>query len=245
MEPEEKKKHLLKVIVGSKAHGLANKDSDTDYRGVFIVPTTRFLKVHQDKVKETSWIEGDDDNTSWEFGHFMNMATYCNPTILETFLAPRVDLPEHKPKTGYLDAEPFYEEPYTIGDDLKAMFPYVWNSLRVKEAFIGYGINQRKKFFDNKDNRAPKYAVAYLRVLYQAWELLSTGTFSISFAKTPIYKTLKKWKTGNFTPGEVIQKCWEQETMVLDAYNKNPNKKTDLDKVNEFVLKIRYKYWDW
>lgn len=236
---EPRKKQILKVIVGSQAHGLADENSDFDYRGVFIVPTSEFLKVGIKKVKETSWIEGDDDNTSWEFGHFMNMAAYCNPTVLETFLAPFAP----GKKLGDLTQEDAKLQDTAI--ELRKLFPYVWNSVRVKEAFIGYGINQRKKFFDNKDKRAPKYAVAYLRVLYQATELLSTGTFSINFEKTPIYETLKKWKKGEFTPGEVIQKCWEQETYVLDAFNKNPNKETDFDEINEFVLATRHKYWDW
>ena len=186
-EETQKKKQLLRVIVGSQAHGLATPESDYDYRGVFILPTVDFFRLGG-TMKTTSWIEGKDDDTSWEIGHFLNMATHCNPTVLETLLAP------FAPGKALGELTKAEEQLQDTAIELRSLFPYVWNSLRVKEAFIGYGINQRKKFFENKDKRAPKYAVAYLRVLYQATELLSTGTFSINFEKTPIYETLKKWK---------------------------------------------------
>lgn len=217
-------KQILKVIVGSQAHGLANKDSDYDYRGVFVVPTEEFFKIGGKDIQHTSWIEGNEDDTSWEVGKFLMMATKCNPTVLETFLAPDVTVPIQNAHWGM---------------ELRKLFPYVWNSTDVKNAFIGYGLNQRKKFFDNKDNRAPKYATAYLRVLYNAWELLSTGTFSVNMKDTPIFESLKAYKSGNYTPGDVIDKCFYWETQVLDAYKKNPNKKTDLEPVNEFLVRLR------
>lgn len=33
-------KQVLKVLVGSRAHGLHNQDSDFDYRGVYVAPTS-------------------------------------------------------------------------------------------------------------------------------------------------------------------------------------------------------------
>jgi|SRR3990167_5224928 len=119
----------------------------------------------------------------------------------------------------------------------------MWNSTDVKNAFIGYGLNQRKKFFSNQDNRAPKYATAYLRVLYNAWELLSTGTFSVNLVDSPVYDLCKRFKAGDYEIGEVIQHCFDWETKVLLAYKQNPDKKTNMEPVNEFLLKIRKKFW--
>lgn len=242
---ERKTKQLLKVVVGSQAHGLANENSDFDYRGVFVVPTTDLLKIGS-HIEQTNWIEGKEDDTSWEIGKFLLMATKCNPTVLETFLAPRVDEAEPKGEgPGTHDVSGYYEEPYTLGDDLRDLFPYVWNSVDVKNAFIGYGVNQRKKFFDNKDKRAPKYAAAYLRVLFNCEELLLTGTFHVDLRGREIYDQAKRFKEGNFTQGEVIQACWDMETRVIKAFNKNPDKQTDVKPVNEFLLRVRKKYWDW
>lgn len=233
-----KKYEILKVIVGSQAHGLATPESDYDYRGVFVVPTSELLRLGG-TVKTTSWIEGKDDDTCWEIGHFLNMAVHCNPTILETFLAPRWNYP-------HSDRVPFTEEAHILekmGSDLRELFPHVWNSTDVMNAFIGYGRNQRKKFLDNKDQREAKYATAYLRVLYNAWELLTTGTFSSNMSKTSIFDTLKRFKNKEYKMGEVMQLCYDWEKMVEEAYKQNPDKKTNVEPVNEFLLKVRKYLW--
>lgn len=219
---------ILKTIVGSQAHGLATKLSDYDFRGVFVIPTQEILKIGGEDLQHTSWIEGKEDDTSWEIGKFLLMATKCNPTVLETFLAPQVEVEGVEKKWGV---------------ELRELFPHIWNSQYVKDAFIGYGINQRKKFFENKDHRAPKYATAYLRVLYNAYELLSTGTFSVNLQKTPVFEYCKAFKEGNYSPGEVINQCFFWETELLKAYKQNPDKKTNIEPVNEFLLKVRKEFW--
>lgn len=227
---------ILKVIVGSQAHGLATPESDFDYRGVFVVPTTELLKLGG-VTQQTNWIEGKEDNTSWEIGHFLNMATHCNPTILETFLAPEVT-------ELYQEYDISIRGLYiSFADELRNLFPYVWNSIDVMNAFIGYGRNQRKKFLDNKDQREAKYATAYLRVLYNAWEILSTGTFSSNMSKTPIFETLKRYKKKEYQMGEVMQTCFDWEKKVEAAYKENPDKKTNMEPVNEFLLKVRKQFW--
>ena len=223
----DKKYQILKVIVGSQAHGLATPESDYDYRGVFVIPTTELLKLGGHK-EQTNWIEGKEDNTSWELGHFLNMAVHCNPTILETFLAPSIPTPIQNANFSM---------------ELRELFEYVWNSNDVMNAFIGYGRNQRKKFLDNKDNREAKYATANLRVLYNAYEILTTGTFSSNMTKTPIFETLKRYKNKDYKMGEVIQTCYDWESKVKEAFEKNPKKETDLEPVNNFLLKVRKKFW--
>jgi uncharacterized protein len=219
---------ILKVIVGSQAHGLATPESDYDYRGVFVVPTSELLKIGG-VTHQTSWLEGKEDDTSWEVGKFLLMATKCNPTILETFLAKTIPVPIQNALYGI---------------DLQELFPYVWNSVDVKNAFVGYGLNQRKKFLDERDSRPHKYAVAYLRTLYQAVELLTTGTFTVRIADTEIGETLKRWKNKEYTPGEVIQICYDYERKVEEAFKQNPDKKTNMEPVNEFLLKVRKAFWE-
>ncbi len=231
-------KQILKVIVGSQAHGLATPQSDFDYRGVFVVPTKEILSLGNTKMN-TNWNEGTNDDTSWEIGHFLNLATHCNPTILETFLAP-VDV------NWQLQAD---KQQLSFSMKIRELFPYVWNSTDVMNAFIGYGLNQRKKFFDDKDKRASKYAVAYLRTLYQGWELLTTGIFTVRIADTEVGDILKKWKAlpsgvilAN-NAGQVIDECLKWEKRLREAYAKNPDKQTDFEKINNFLLKVRKDFW--
>lgn len=230
-------KEILKVLVGSQAHGLANAESDFDYRAVFVQPTTEILKLGG-TIKNTNWIEGKEDNTSWEIGHFLNMAVHCNPTILEVFLAPRV---------GFNTDDMYYTPWDNFGTELRALFPHIWNSKGVMDAFIGYGHNQQKKFLEDKDGRAAKYAVAYLRTLMHAHQLLTTGTFveKIVDCDSPyLVQKLKDWKAGKYEVGDVIQTCTDMRKAVEHAYKQNPDKQTNLEPVNEFLLKVRKEYWD-
>lgn len=228
-------KEILKVLVGSQAHGLAGPDSDYDYRAVFVQPTSEILKLGG-TVKNTNWIEGKEDNTSWEIGHFLNMAVHCNPTILEVFLAPVMAS----------DYDPIQPAPHRLGTELRTLFPHVWSSKGVMDAFIGYGHNQQKKFLDNKDGRASKYAVAYLRTLIHGFQLLSTGTFTERVVECDfpyLVAKLKDWKAGKWEIGEVMQTCSDMRKSVEYAYSQNPNKKTNLEPINEFLLKVRKENW--
>lgn len=238
-------KLLFKAIVGSQAHGLATEKSDTDYHGVFLLPTSEILSLGG-KTQQTSWIEGDEDDQSWELSHFLHLATKCNPTVLESFVAPlAISSPE--------------------GDAVRALFPYIWQPEAVRDAFIGYGLNQRKKFLDDKDARGPKYAVAYLRTLYQAEVLLSEGRLPIDMSKEEgkgrrVFETLKRWKAMERIDavdfGEVIEVGKDQEAYVHEAYifrqareigttgfaNLN-RQQQDLKKVNDLLLEIRRNNW--
>jgi predicted nucleotidyltransferase len=227
------KRVLLKVIVGSQAHGLATPESDFDYRGVFLVPTSEILALGNTKIQQTNWIEGKEDDTSWELGHFLNMATHCNPTVLETFLAPL------DPKWE-LEASP---KDLWYAGEIRSLFPYLWNSNDVKNAFIGYGFNQRKKMLEEKDKRPHKYAAAYLRVLYNCYQLLSEGTFSVDLRGTPVYETVKKFKMQEFTMGEVIDACYTWQTRIEDVFRKMTPKEADLKPVNDFLLQVRKENW--
>lgn len=220
---------IFKATVGSQAHGLATPESDFDYRGVFIVPTESILSLGSN-TKTTHWIEGKDDDTAWEIGHFLHLATKCNPTILEVFLSPISEVSD--------DMKPWAEE-------LRALFPYIWNSQYVRDAFIGYGHNQRKKLLEAKDGRPHKYAAAFLRTLYQAKELLETGTFTVRIGDTEFGEYIRKVKNKdpNISLGDIINVCQKLEDEVRAAFDKNPNKETDFEKVNAFLLKVRKHFW--
>jgi uncharacterized protein len=224
----EKSETILKVVVGSVAHGLAKATSDTDYRGVFVTPTSELLKIGAYTPK-SSWLHESErseklDDVSWEIGHFLFLAIKCNPTVLETFLAPD----------------------YTAnawGEEVRALFPSVWNSIGVASAFIGYAHNQRKKLLEDKDKRRNKYATAYVRTLYNAWELLSTGTFHVDVRGTEIEQTCRRFRAGEYRLGEVIDVCATWETRVKEACENNPDKQADLAKVNDLLLRVRKAYW--
>ena len=220
---------ILKVLVGSRAHGLAAPDADYDYRGVFVTPTSAILSIGTQKPPETAWLEGEKtedgklDATAWEIGHFLALATHCNPTILEVFCAPVIEADED-------------------GQRLRALFSSIWHPKGVRDAFVGYGLNQRKKFLEDKDRRPAKYASAYLRVLYQAAILLESGVLPVDLRGSPVFPTLQHWREGRFTKGEVIDECLVWQQAVEDRYTRC-EQTPRLDAVNEFLLDVRRRRW--
>ena len=215
--------NIIKVLVGSRAHGLADDNSDYDYRGVFLVPTETILSLGS-HTKNTNWVEGKEDDTSWELGHFLNLATHCNPTILEVFHAPVINTTPQ-------------------GEILRGLFGAIWNKKDLVNAHVGYGLNQRKKFLENKDNRRSKYASAYLRTLYQAWSLLVRDIYPVSMTDTTIYSTLQRYRAGKYEVGEVIDTCLEWQAKVEAAAAAYGEKETELEAINDFLLEMRKDYW--
>ncbi len=218
----EDKVEILKVLVGSRAHGLADANSDYDYRSVYVLPTQKILSLGF-KYKGNDWIEGDIDNTSYEIGHFLDLAVKCNPSILEVMVAPVVSATDE-------------------GAELRKLFSYIWNPYDALNAFVGYSKNQQKKMLDNKDGRANKYAVAYLRVLYMLNDLLEKGIFSLEIPDGEFKEMLKRWRNGEYNLGEVINQAQAWSLLALgklDGCNHVP----DINKVNEFLLSVRRTYW--
>ena len=226
---------ILRVLCGSRAYGRQDDDSDFDYHGFFVVPTDQLLLAHAHlvpKVSEKAWIEGEDmDNVSWEVGHFLKLATTCNPTVLETFKAP------------------VERELGAWGIRLRELFPYVISRPYVFEAFKGYAHNQRKKMFEptggvRAGERMWKFAVAYLRVLHQGVELLQKQTYDPYIADVELRDFLYQVKLGNISKGEVIDQAEGAMQELCDAYVESPLPATpSMDAITEFLLDLRRLFW--
>lgn len=209
---------ILKVLVGSQAHGLAAPASDADYRSVFVIPTEALFRLEY-RPPAGRWSKGDGDETAWEIGPFLSLAVQCHPLVLETFLAPVVAADEW-------------------GTALRGLFPAVWEPRRAFDSFTGYAVNQRTKCLEKKDGRPEKYAAACVRVLYNLCELLETGSFTIAIAETPIGATIGRLKSGAFRTGEVVDLA-EQWTHEAEKRLGRCAHRPDRQAVDEFLVKIR------
>ena len=209
---------ILKVVVGSHAHGLAGPESDKDYRSVFVLPTAELFRVGF-KYQGTRMMKEEADETSWEIGHFLQLALQGHPLVLETLVAPVVTMDDW-------------------GAELRQLFPRLWSAQAAYESFLNYCDNQRKKMLEKKDGRPAKYAAAYVRVLFNLCELLERGTFSIRISETPVGEAVARIKAGHFRPGEVIDmgEYWTQEaTRRLRACSQQARPEL----ADAFLLKVR------
>lgn len=212
---------ILKVLVGSHAHGLATTDSDRDYRSVFVIPTEDMFKIGF-KPPHTQWTKGQTDETAWEISPFLTLALQGHPLVLETLLAPIVEANDW-------------------GHRLRALFPHVWSAEKAFQSFVNYAHNQRQKFLDKKDGRPGKYGAAYLRVLHNLCELLETDTFTIQMTSTGLGQTILAIKQGDYRIGDVIDqgeallaKC--RDLRKISSHNEN------LHTVNAFLMDLRRKF---
>ena len=210
---------ILKTLVGSRAHGTSNNDSDFDYRGVFVHPTSDILSISGPK-NQTTWIEGKNDDTAYEIQRFLFLALKCNPSVLEMFGAPVLEATDE-------------------GREAIKLFPYVWNSKDVFNAFRGYGANQRKKYFEDKDKKANKFLAAWMRTLFQANYLFWSGDMLVDFSDTIIFDDLKEIRSGEFDRSEKLNKIFILERELEKSYEDMEPKFANEDKLNEFLLKVR------
>jgi hypothetical protein len=236
MLSDQRRRPLLHSLVGSRAHNLARPDSDYDFRGVFIVPTVDLLTLGHN-TKNTQWIEGRVDDASWEVGHFLFLATKCNPNILDVFRAE----PQPMPVQDLFAA--------ATGAMLLRLWPRVVSRVPARAAFLGYAHNQFKKMMDQEAVDTPrvwKFGTTYLRVLQQGIDLQQTGEYSLAIEDSTWRAQLRAVQEGRVTRGEIVdlavrlQACLyraEQESVLPDA--------PDLDAVNHFLLAARRHFWDW
>lgn len=216
-------KLLTKVVVGSRLHGLETPESDYDYRGIHINSLKDTLSPFK-KVKNTSWIEGDEDNTSYELTDFCKNATQGNATILEIFFSNQI-----------IESTP-------TADILRKEWRRFIDTDRFVLASRGYAHNQYNKMqLFEPDKRTPKFAVAYVRVLWQCAEFLRTGEFPCQISDANIKEFLMEVKTTpseKFTPlvPRLTEMFMEMQKRVTDEYSTTKFKYSpDIEWIEEFI----------
>ncbi len=113
---------ILECISGSKAYGLDTPTSDTDIKGVFILPKKDYYGL--DYIPQIS--NSTNDIVYYEFGRFMELLCLNNPNILELL---------NTPKESVLIKHPIFEE----------IEPSIILSKLCKNTFGKFAVSQIKK----------------------------------------------------------------------------------------------------
>jgi hypothetical protein len=115
---------LFETVSGSRAYGTALPTSDTDIRGVFIMP--------EDQVLGNGYVEQVNDKkndiTYYEVGRFLDLLKTNNPNILELLNAPE-DCIQHK--------HPLFDKILEHKDE--------FITKQCRNSFGGYAVQQIKK----------------------------------------------------------------------------------------------------
>ena len=210
---------IFRCVVGSRAYGLDNDESDTDRRGVYIAPA------------EMQWSlfgapEQFEDNATqscfWELQKFLTMALKANPNILECLYSPMV------------------EKITPMGEELLSMRQGFLSQM-IFQTFNGYAMSQFKKIeqdIRNQGNVRWKHAMHLLR-------LLLTGAVTLRTGRVPVRvegqrERLLSVKRGEMPWPEVD--AWRKDLhrdFECALTETNLPERPDYEAANEFLLKSR------
>lgn len=215
---------ILEGVTGSKAYGLDTKDSDTDIKGIYLLPTVEVLSRGFNSEKNTK-DHVDPDWVYHEVQKFISLAVQCNPTILELL---------------FLDDYTQLNEWGQLLIDNRSLFL----SNRIYKSYGGYALSQARKlnarggtYGNGRNKRYEKHTRHCFRLLYQGKELLETGTLHVRV--TPEMRE-ELFAIGKQTPEEIIDR-FEKEFLEFDKITSVLPEEKDVDykAVNDLLLKIR------
>ena len=207
--------------VGSYAFGLANENSDTDIRGIFLPPASMHWSLY--KIPEQLEFKNDDhDEVYWEIEKFINLALKANPNILETLWTPKV----------------IHSNP--IADQLRKSRSAFLSS-HLYKTYSGYVLSQfrrMKNSFQKNGTYKTKHAMHLIRLLYSGIEALKTGEIMIDVSNHR--DELLTIKSGACSFEQVRDRALELDKEFQVAFENTslPNQ-PDFETVNELLIEAR------
>ena len=153
----ELRDHIIyRCVIGSRAYGLENDASDTDYRGIYLAPA----ELHWSLYGAPEQLENHEaQECFWELQKFIVLALKANPNVLECLYTPLV---EH--------AAPLATELLSMRD--------VFLSKLIYQTYNGYVLSQFKKIARDLRNRGAvkwKHAMHLIRLLLSGIQVLRDG----------------------------------------------------------------------
>lgn len=147
---------IYRCVIGSRAYGLDDERSDTDYRGIY-VPAA---EVQWSLYGVPEQIENHATQEHyWEFQRFLVLALKANPNVLECLYTPLVE-----------KATPLAEELLAMREAFLSRLVY--------QTFNGYAVSQFKKMQADLRNNGQvkrKHVMHLYRLLLTGIGILRTG----------------------------------------------------------------------
>lgn len=210
---------ILRCVIGSRAYGLDDDASDTDYRGVFL-PTA---DMHWSLYGVPEVIECyDTQEHYWELQRFLVLALKANPNVLECLYTPLVDK-----VTG-------------PGEELLGMRESFLSRL-VYQTYNGYVMSQFKKMqadIRNQGRVKPKHVMHLIRLLLAGIQILREGAVPIRVSA--FREELLAIRRGEM-PWEESEAWRLQLHKEFDQALKDSclPERPDYERVNEFLVRAR------
>lgn len=210
---------IYRCVVGSRAFGLDDENSDTDLRGIYLPPAD----VHWAMFGVPEQLENEaTQECYWELKKFLMLALKANPNVLECLFTPLV---EYKNE---------------IADELLAMRAGFLSKL-VYQTYNGYAMSQFKKL--EQDLRVAgaikwKHAMHLIRLLVQGIGILRESDLTVRVEENrarllSIKRGETDWRAVNEWRLNLHK---EFERAFAET---NLPERPDYEKANEFLIKAR------
>lgn len=216
-----KKFIIYKCRVGSRAFGLATKNSDDDLRGIFLPPAEMDWSLYQIPGQIES-IEDGEDEVYWELEKFIRLALKANPNILETLWTPQV-----------IVADPIAERLRDIRNSFMSKHIY--------KTYSGYVLSQFRRMKNSLEKTGKfknKHAMHLVRLLHSGIGALKNGEITIDVSEHREH--LMKIRNGGFSFEEIREHALELDQQFQTAFeNTNLPEQPDFATVNQFLIDAR------
>jgi predicted nucleotidyltransferase len=210
---------IYRCVVGSRAYGLEDEQSDTDRRGIYLPPADRHWSLYgvPEQLENPA-----NEEVYWEAQKFVVMALKANPNVLECLYTPLV---EH---VGPLAAELL---------QMRSKFL----SRMVYQTYNGYVTSQFKKLqadLRNKGQVKQKHVMHLLRLLLAGVQTLETG-------EVPVHVGEHRQRLLAIKRGELrFEECEAWRLSLHEkfdaALNRSPlPEKPDYAAANDWMLRAR------
>ena len=212
-------------IVGSRAFGLAEDESDIDRRGIYLPPAN----LHWSLAGMPAQLEFDEtEEVYWEFEKFIRLALKANPNVLECLYTPLV------------------EKATDLACELLAMRDAFLSQL-VYQTYNGYVLSQFKKMQRSLDTHGQvkwKHAMHLIRLLLAGIAILREGRVPVSVGEHR--DRLLAIRRGEMTFREV--EGWRQSLQVEfeRAFETTSlPERPDYEQANDLLIRARRSMVDW
>jgi predicted nucleotidyltransferase len=151
---------IFRCVIGSRAYGLEDDDSDTDHRGVFLPPAELDWSLYgvPDQLERH-----ETQEHYWELQRFLVLALKANPNVLECLYSPLV------------------EKTTPLAEELLGMRS-IFLSRLVYQTYNGYVMSQFKKMQTDIRNQGTvkwKHVMHLIRLLISGIDVLRQGVVTV------------------------------------------------------------------
>ena len=219
LNQELKKSIIYRCVTGSKAYGLDNQESDTDIRGIYILPSGLQWSIYK-KPEQLEFKESEE--IYWELQKFLYLALKANPNVLECLFTPIV-----------LMTTSLAEELLQIKE--------AFISKQIYQTYGKYIESQFRKLEQDKRNHSDfrwKHAMHLIRILLSGILALQNGSIIVDVANHK--ERLLAIKYGNTSWDEINNWRLQLQQEFEYAYTStslpdNP----DFGVANDFLVRAR------